>query len=267
MTNYLRGMVVLSALASGLALSAQTPAQTPAQAPGPAAAPAQAGPTADEIVGKYLDAIGGEAVIRQVKSLSIETSAQVMGNEVLGTVVVVDGVGYKSEMEINGGKIVQCFNANGGWQINPMAGAPDPTAMSDDQYKMGKDQIYVGGPLVHYAAKGSKVELLASDPDAYTIKLTTRDNVETTYLIDAKTYLIKSTKRTGQIQGQAVDITTNYSDYRKTDAGYLLPYAMDVDFGGQFQLNISVKKVDVNLTIDPAIFDMPKPSTQPVAPS
>ena len=59
------------------------------------------------------------------------------------------------------------------------------TPMPDDQSTtQGKDQIYVGGPLYDYAAKGSKVELIGKDGNAYKIKLTTKENVESTYLID-----------------------------------------------------------------------------------
>jgi len=268
MTKFFRGMVVFSAVAGALALSAQTPTQAPAPAPAPAAAPAgvpAATMTADEVVGKYLDAIGGKDAIGQVKSISMDTDVQVMGNDAPGTVKVVDGVGYRSDTDFNGSAITQCYNAKGGWQVNPMAGSADPTAMTDDEYKAGKDGMYVGGGLYDYAAKGSKIELLPSDPGTYKIKETTKDNAETTYVIDAKTFLIKSTIRKGQMQGQDVDITTNYSDYRKTDVGYLMPYQMDLDFGGQFQLTIGIKKVELNKTIDPAVFEMPKAAAQPAA--
>ncbi len=254
MKKMIRGVMAVLVLASGFALHAQT--QTPASTD--AQTSAQAAPTADEVVGKYVEAIGGKAAIGQVKSISMETSVQVMGNDAPGTTVILDGVGYKSETDFNGSKIVQCYTDKGGWTVNPMAGAADPTPMPDDQYKAGKDQIYIGGPLYDYAAKGSKVELVSKDADTYKIKLTTKDNVESTYVIDAKTYLINSTTRKGQMQGQDVDITTGYSDYRKTDGGYLLPYAMNLDFGGQFQLSIAVKKVELNAAIDPAIFAMPK---------
>ncbi len=60
------------------------------------------------------------------------------------------------------------------------------------------------------------------------------------------------------MQGQPVDVTTKLSDYRKTEVGYMVPYAMDIDLGGQFSLTITVKKVELNKTIDPAIFAMPK---------
>lgn len=276
----IRGMMVLSALASALVLSAQTPEPAPAQTPAPTATPtaaptdAQAAAmTADEVVGKSLDAIGGKDAISQVKSITMDTDVQVMGNDAPGTVTIVDGVGYKSETDFNGSKIVQCYNDKGGWQVNPMAGAADPTPMSDDEYKAGKEGMFVGGGLYDYAARGSKVDLVPGDAGTYKIKLTTKDNSATTYVIDAKTFLVKSTVRKGQMQGQDVDITTSYSDYRKTDVGYLMPYQMDLDFGGQFQLTIAIKKAELNKTIDPAIFAMPKaapaqaaaPASQPSA--
>ena len=141
-----------------------------------------------------------------------------------------------------------------------MAGQNDPAPMPDDVYNAGKGQIFVGGPLYDYAAKGSKVEFLGKDGNAYKIKLTSKENVESTYLIDATTFLLTSVMSKAKMQDQEVDITTRLSDYRKTELGYLIPYAIDVDFG-QFALSIAVKKVELNKTIDPAIFVMPKSVT------
>jgi hypothetical protein len=245
MNNVIRGIVALSFLAGAITLSAQT---------------------ADEIISKHLAAIGGKDAIGQVKSMSMETSVQVMGNDAPSTILVVDGVGYKSETDFNGSKIIQCYNDKGGWTVNPMAGAADPTAMSDDEYKVGKDQIHVGGPLYDYAAKGNKVELVSKDAGTYKIKVTPKEGLESVYTIDATTYYVKSVAGKAPMQGQLVDMTTNFSDYRKTDAGYVIPYAMDIDFGGQFQLSITVKKVELNKTIDPAVFAMPKAAAPAAAP-
>ena len=141
--------------------------------------------------------------------------------------------------------------------VNPMTGATVPTAMPDDQYNIGKAGIYVGGLLYNYAAKGSTIELASQDDKAYTIKLTTKEKVKFTFVIDAKTFLVTTMTTEGQMQGQPVTITTSYWDYRKMEGGFTVPYGIGLDFG-QFQLSITVKKIEFNKTIDPAIFVMPK---------
>jgi hypothetical protein len=47
------------------------------------------------------------------------------------------------------------------------------------------------------------------------------------------------------------------SDYRKTDAGIMYPFAEALETP-QYSLSIAIKKITVNPTIDPTIFDMPK---------
>lgn len=246
MKNLIRGLTVCFTLVCAVSLSAQT---------------------ADEIVQKYLTAIGGTEAISKVKSISMESSAQIMGNDAPSTTVILDGVGYKTETVVNGAKIVSCYTGKGGWMVNPMAGAAEPTPMPEGEYNLGKGQIYVGGGLYDYAAKGSKVELLGKDADTFKLKLTSKDNVETLYVFDAATGLAKSVSMKTKLQDQDVNITTNLSDYRKTEVGYLVPYAIDVDFGGQFTMSIAVKKVELNKPIDPAIFEMPKAPASPAQPS
>jgi hypothetical protein len=219
--------------------------------------------TADDVVAKHEAAVGGKDVLSQVKSISMEITTHMADNDMPGTLVTLDGVAFRSELDFNGAKIVQCYTAKGGWMVNPMAGITDPMPMPDDQYQAAKNQIYVGGDLHDYAANGNKLQLLGKDANTYTVKLTTKDNEETTYVFDAATYLIKSITRKGKFQDQDVNITTSLSDYRKTDVGLVVPYAINVDFGGQFSLSITVNKVEVNKPVDPAICDLPKTSQQP----
>ena len=213
--------------------------------------------TADEIVAKHVTAIGGKTAVDATKSLYIESSIEVMGNEGPSTTWIVNGKAAKSESEIGGSKIVQCITDKGGWMINPFAGATTATAIPDEQLKPLKGQINVGGPLYNYAAKGSKVELLGKDTADYKIKLTNADGIVVTFFINMKTWLIDRAVSTNTMQGQDIETTVTFSDYRKLDGGLVLNFGQQISTP-MYSLNITHKKVEVNKDIDPAIFEMPK---------
>jgi len=212
--------------------------------------------TVDEVIGKYLDAIGGKEKLSQVKSVYFENSMEVMGNAAPQKEYLIEGKGYKSEVDFQGTSIIQCYTDKGGWLVNPMQGGTDPTAMPDALYKSGRTQIYLSGGLQDYAAKGYKVELAGKEGDAFKIKLSDAGS-EIYYYIDSKSYLLTKSVIKSEMMGQAVEVTTTYSDYKKTDFGILLPYAKNIDMG-MFQLAQKTEKVEVNKSIDPKIFEMPK---------
>ena len=254
MKRIILGILASTAMAGAASLSAQASSPVQASAPAQVSAPTL---TADEVVNKYLDALGGRDAIGKVKTMSVEGTMQVMGSDAPTTTITVDGVGTKQESEFNGTKIISCYTDKGGWAVNPMAGASDPTPMPEDQYSSGKAGIYVGGPLYNYADKGSTIELASKDDKTYTIKLTTKEKVKYTFVIDAKTNLVDTMTMEAQIQGQPMTVMASYSDYRKTETGFMVPYSIGLDLG-QLQLSITVKKVELNKPIDPAIFAMPK---------
>ena len=211
--------------------------------------------TADDIIGKYVDAIGGKDKLGQIKSIYSEATVSVMGSDNPASTTLLVGKGYRSEAEIQGSKIIQVYTDKGGWSVNPFAGSTDAAPMPDEQYQAGKDDIWVGGALVNYKANGYTAELLPKDGNNYPIKVTAGKQVFT-YFIDANTYLLNKVATTASMQGQATDVTTTYSNYQKTDFGYVAPYKIDVDLG-QIQLGYVVKSVTVNKDIDPKVFEMP----------
>ena len=212
--------------------------------------------TVDEVISKHVDALGGKEKLSQVKSLYTENSMDVMGNSAPQKEYLIEGKGYKSEVDFNGTSIVQCFTDKGGWAINPMAGSTDAQAIPDAIYKAGKAQIYLGGAVVDYAAKGYKAELMGKDGGSFKVKIT-GDGNESYYFIDASSYLLTKSIIKSEVMGQMIDVTTTYSDYKKTDFGIMYPYAKNIDMG-MFQLAQKVGKIEVNKAIDPKIFEMPK---------
>ena len=212
--------------------------------------------TVDEVISKHIDAIGGKEKLSQVKSVYTENSMEVMGNAVAQKEYLLEGKGFKSEVEFYGSNIIQCVTDKGGWLINPMMGGTDAQAIPDAAFKSSKPMIYVGGALTDYSTKGYKAELLGKEDGNFKIKVTADGN-ETYYFIDSKTYFLTKSIMKGEAMGQAVDVTTTYSDHKKTDFGLVLPYTKSVDMG-VFQFVQKIGKVEVNKQIDPKIFDMPK---------
>jgi outer membrane lipoprotein-sorting protein len=217
--------------------------------------------TAEEVVNKHLDAIGGKDKVKSITSVNIENTMQVMGNDAASSSTVLVGKGFRSESDFNGQKMVQVVTDKGGWAINPMGGGTDPQPMPEDQAKQQRNQLNFS-PFVDYAANGSKIELAGKDKvgnnDAYKINLTDKDNVVTTYFIDATTYYIDKMSKKAQMMGQDMELTATYSDFKKTDFGVVVPYTTALDFGGQFQMTSTLKKVEFNKPVDPAIFEMKK---------
>jgi hypothetical protein len=216
--------------------------------------------TADEIIAKHIEAIGGKEKLSAITSVRIESTVQIMGNDAPGSTVIVNGKGFRNESEFNGSKIIQVLTDKSGWAVNPMMG-DDPQSLPDDQYKRGKDQIYII-PFLDYAARGGKAELLGQEKvgtiNAYKIKLTSSDNAATTYYLDPASYYIIQTVKSAEVMGQQVDVITTYSDYKKSDYGWVTPQSTEVSFGSQFSLTMKEKKLEVNPAIDAAVFEMKK---------
>lgn len=212
--------------------------------------------TAEEIVAKNLDAVGGKDLIANTKSVVLTSNLEVMGNVVPTTTTIVAGKAFKSETDIQGAKYIQCVTDHGGWGVNPMAGQATPTAMPEGDLKSAKNQLNIV-PLANTMADGGKVELLGKDTADYKLKLTNANGFNAIYYVNMKTYLIDKADIHVTVQGQDVDLTVLFSDYRKIDNGLLMPFKMERDLP-QYTLNITTQKVEVNKEIDPAIFEMPK---------
>jgi hypothetical protein len=217
--------------------------------------------TADEIANKYVDAIGGKDQISKINTLYMEGTLDVMGGT--GTIkhTILAGKGAKDEIDVQGTSVTMCVTDSAGWSINPMTGNYNAEYMPPEQYKASKDEIYIGGPFVDFAARGYKLELAGQQTigsiNANKVIVTSPDSVTTQCFFDPESGYLVQVVITSNMGGQAMDITVGYSDYRKTDAGVAFPYKIETNYGGQFFLTETVTKVDVNQPVDKAIFVKP----------
>ena len=216
--------------------------------------------TADEIIAKHIDAIGGKGKLSQINTVYIESSTSVMGNDSPTKTYIVNGKAYKNESNFNGQNFVNVIKDTSGWMINPYAGATDPTAIPSDDFKMNADEVYVD-PLINYAANGAKVDTAGQekvgDVNAYKLKYTNKYGSESYYYIDPATWYIIQVTKQATAMGQPVTVTVTLSNFKQTDFGVYMAYTTHIDMG-QFALDVTTQKVEVTKDIDPKIFEMSK---------
>ena len=202
--------------------------------------------------------MGGKDKLEQVKTVIVNNTTQVMGNEGPSTTQIINGKAFRLDYEINGQKSTQVYTDKGGWQINPFMGAVTAQPIPEDMYKQSKGQLYFTGPLFNYAARGTKIELVGKEGDTYKLKITNTDSVETMAYIDANSYYLTKITRQTNFMGQSMELSVSFSNFKKADLGITIPYTTEINYGGQFTITSNITKIEFNKTIDPAVFEMPK---------
>ncbi len=209
--------------------------------------------TADEIIDKYIAAIGGKENWKKITTLKMEGNVEVQGLEIPFTMQAVNGKGVRTDGEFQGNFFIDIITPTKGWSQNPMAGKATLQPLSEDELKEKVDELDIQGAFIDYKEKGSVVEFLGKDEedgnDYFKIKLTTKNKNETTYFFDTKTFLVYKQETISKQQGQEMKMVVKSLDYQTVEGGVKMPFKLD-----QGQMVLAAKKFIVNGAIDEKIF-------------
>jgi hypothetical protein len=243
-----------------------------------------AGMTAEQIIERNVTARGGLQAWRGVQTLSMSGKLEAGGNE--SSTYPVQGVKrggvqlpkrpaeqmqlpfrleskrsrkLRLEIDFRGQTAIQTYDGTNGWKLRPYLNRHEVEPFTADEMKAAAFQSDLDGPLVDYAAKGTKAELEGTDKvegkDNYRLKLTFKDGQSQHVWVDAKTFLeskIEGTPR--RLDGKYHPVEIYYREY-KTVSGIVVPYVTETKVQGVKQTEkIEVEQVVVNPRLEDSRF-------------
>jgi outer membrane lipoprotein-sorting protein len=230
------------------------------------AVPVEAPLTADQIVQKHIQAIGGTDKLNAIQSLVVTGKASILGQtEAPLTIQVKRPNLMRLEIDFQGRKIVQAFDGVTAWTLNPMINSGPKQSSEEDTRAAQESSDFIGGTLVDYKSKGNTVELVDKEEiegvAVYKLKITKKNgSVEFDYL-DGKSFLPVKTEGKRTQLGQEILYESKIANYKPVE-GVLMPFSLTQLVNGRLAMEITVEKMDANVPLEAAVFKMPEKPAQ-----
>jgi outer membrane lipoprotein-sorting protein len=208
----------------------------------------------EDIISKYTVANKLDK-ISNFKTIRISAKTAVMGMDMPMEIWMKNPNKFKSVTSFNGQDIIQVFDGEKGYMVNPMAGSSEPVEMTADQLKdIAKSNIF--NNYVAQYLKDGKLTLEGEDnvngKPVFKIKAKLDGGNSATMFIDKSTYLILKTVADVNQGGMAVSMESFPTDYTETN-GILLPMKTSISASGM-EIVTTFTKVEVDVPIEDSVF-------------
>ncbi len=211
----------------------------------------------DELIAKNLEAKGGAAKLNAVQSIKQVSQFNMSGMAATMTVYTKRPNRVRQEVKVGAQTVISAFDGVTSWIVNPMIGSEKPIAVTGPQADLLREQGDFDGPLVDYKTKGYTVELVGSETigerKVNHLKLVTPSKQTVHLYLDAATNL--EAKRLTEVE--SLKLEQELDDYRPVE-GVMIPFHIRLLVNGVPQSEMKVQSVQFNVTMDDAIFRMPK---------
>ena len=222
------------------------------------------GQSADEIVSRYLDAVGGKKSLDAIKSVKMTGSVEVGPNmKAPFSMIMKDKTKSRFELEIQGMKMITAVSGDSGWKVVPFTGKTDPERMSPEEVKDSKEQADFTGDLYNWKEKGSAVELVDKEDmegtEVFKVKITKKEGDITYMYLDAVSYLPLKQSTKIKMKDKEMETATLFSNYKAVN-GIKFAFAMEMRQGddatspGQV---MTIETIEVNPAVSEDLFKMP----------
>jgi hypothetical protein len=167
------------------------------------------------------------------------------------------------EIEFNGQAALQVYDGTNGWKLRPFLNRHEVEKFTPEELQAASAQSDLDGPLIDFAAKGSKVELEGIDQvegrDAYKLRVTDKAGHVRHVWVDAKSFLdVKMEGTPRRLDGKYHPVAVYLRDYKLVD-GLMMPYRLETEVEGVKDTEkILIEKIVVNPKLADTRFAKPQ---------
>jgi hypothetical protein len=211
--------------------------------------------TADEIIAKNIEAMGGATKLAALTSVKQSASMSVQGLDIPMEFQIVHGKGYRMDVEVMGTSNYMVANPTAVSSFFPIQQMTEPKAEDAEGIEAAKNLYDLQG-FYGYKEKGWEVSFDGKEKvdGAEMLKLkVVKAKKTSTYFLDASTYRVAKIVSMGKSMqgGEEKEMESTFSDYKQDKNGYW--FAFSVQNGGM-PAAMTFTSIESNVKIDESIF-------------
>jgi hypothetical protein len=221
------------------------------------------GQTAQDVLNKMIDAIGGRKTLEAIKDTTITGTVEITSPmPITAPITIYQKEPDKVRMDIDiselGITITQAYDGQKAWSTNPQTGAaeqlPDFMTKEFSRQALGNQAFLNPQKLgITYALKPKAA---IEGKDYIVLEQTLSDGYKNTFFLDPNTYLpFKQQGKSIDQTGGEVDQETFLSNYQKV-GGTMVAFSMRVLQNGTEAQKVTLAGVTYNTKLDDALFLM-----------
>lgn len=225
-----------------------------------AAAAAASNPQGKALLAKAIEAAGGEAKLKSIKSVhrtaTLQLKAQGISVETDSTLVAPDRV--RTVLKTPQGEMVLVASPNDSFMsLGAMGVRPMPASQKEDSVNGLRREIWfiaqhVDDPQYTFSAGGMEK---VGDVDAVILDIKAGGQQLRWYVDPKSGHVLRAQYEGNSPQGPATSVV-DLSEWKTVD-GVTLPFHQEVTSNGTPAASVSVTSLEVNPAVDPKLFDKP----------
>lgn len=256
---------VFFCLAFSISALAQKPQPSPASSPkAPPAPAAPALPTVDQILDKYVQALGGKAALSKLTSRTTKGTAEIPAANITGTLETYSKAPNKSLTIMTLpqlGLVQQGYDGTTGWSQNAQEGLKDLSGETLEAVKRDADFYRDLKLKEQYPKMVVKGKEKLGEREAYLVEATPANGSMEKLYFDAQSgLLVRQDVERDSPQGK-MNISVEFENYKEVD-GVKIPHTIRQIFPS-FALITTFTEVKHNGALDDAKFSKPVIKTGP----